>query len=65
MSNVVKDIKYQYQLRAEEIAQEKYNLEFYDLSGQVQSEVYSMAMCDVQERLMPQAEAMYDYLKEM
>ncbi|MBA7486577.1 hypothetical protein ES707_22138 [subsurface metagenome] len=50
------DLKEQYQLRAEEIAETKHNMDFYDLSDDLQSKVYGQAEVEVMERLMSEAE---------
>lgn len=40
----VRDYKYEMQLIAEELAQDRYSKEFYDLSETMQHELYSEAM---------------------
>lgn len=40
------DYKYEMQLRAEEIAEQKYGCEYYDLSHERRTEVFTQAMHD-------------------
>ena len=60
----VKDIKYQYQLRAEEIALEKYDCEWDELPYGLQFKVYNEAMVEVTEALISQVDTMLDVMKE-
>lgn len=47
-----KDYKYEIQLLAEEMAQEIYGLDFYDLSGEEQIKVYSDASLEYWDKRM-------------
>jgi hypothetical protein len=54
------DYKYDIQMIAEELAQEKYEKEFYDLTSDQQYEVYTLANQHYIERLCDRA----DYLRK-
>lgn len=50
------DLKGLYQAKSEELAQEKYALEFYDLPEKTQLVIYELAMELVNDTLISQAE---------
>ena len=54
------DIKGMYQDKAEEIAEERYNKDYYSLMPNLQLEVYNDAMLDVHDNLAAQADMMND-----
>lgn len=51
------DIKEQYAREADDIAWERYDMEFYSLAPDVQYKVYEEAMASVMDRLICSAEA--------
>ena len=50
------DLKDMYQEKAEELAQEEYKTDFYDLPEDTQMAVYNLAMGLVTDRLMDEAD---------
>lgn len=61
----MRDLKYEYQLRAEEIAQEEYGMEYEELCTHEQLEVYDRAMEEVHDKYIAQVDAMRDALEEV
>lgn len=58
------DLKYLYELRAEEIAREEHGKEYENLSWVDQMRVYDRAMDEVYDDLIAQADARRHTLKE-
>jgi len=56
--NVIMDLKYEYQKRAEEIAEETFGCGFYSLNERTKTMVWKQAEQDVTDRLYDQAEQM-------
>ena len=54
------DYKEAYQLHAEELAQERYGMDFYDLSDELQSVIYDEAMRRVADNWYAAADQMRD-----
>ena len=54
------DYKEAYQLHAEELAQERYGMDFYDLSSELQSAIYDEAMRQVTDNWYAVADQMRD-----
>lgn len=54
------DYKYEMQEIADEMAQERYKMDFYDLSPRIQAILYSLAMFEWHDRMAAKAEALED-----
>lgn len=61
----MKDLKELYQIKADEIAETKYGVDFYDLPQDVQLAVYREAEAAVADDLAYQADAIRDRIKEV
>ena len=58
------DRREMYQRRADEIAEERYHKDFYDLSPDTRDAVYCEAVMDTDDMLISQAEALGELAKE-
>lgn len=60
----MKDLKYEYEERAQELAQNEYHKDFDQLEGEIQEKIYKRAMADITNNYADQGDILMDRMRD-